>query len=147
MILRPATPLRCAVYHKNLAAVEKLLERGAKPGHDAIVKAFGYIFFEAFLPALGPLLDAGADIDYALDYAIERKNVEATRICLDGVADPADTLARQRRLAGRKGAGLNGFASDEEDSEMDEESEEEVERKIAIKDFVKSLGAPFSLDE
>lgn len=47
-----ATPLRCAIYHKNFAAVLKLFEKGAKPEHDAIVKAIGYIFFEAFSPAL-----------------------------------------------------------------------------------------------
>jgi ankyrin repeat protein len=85
-------PLCSAVLYKNLAVVHELLERGARvndPNWSPIryaVKAGG------FLPALEPLLRAGADATKALEISVARMNIDAAKACLQFGADPAPAL-------------------------------------------------------
>jgi hypothetical protein len=101
------TPLNCAVYYRNLAAVKHLLKRGAKPS-DAADQAAGRRWerkpFEPFLPALGPLFDAGADPDDALEVAVYTDKIEAARICLKAGADPRNIISSQEARAARLAA-------------------------------------------
>ncbi|TLD11674.1 hypothetical protein E2P81_ATG10421 [Venturia nashicola] len=81
------TPLESAVYHQNLAAIGKLLARGANP-EPAILDAIGHQKFpEGHLPALGPLLHAGADVNRAYNWAMRWGNTEAARLCVERGAD------------------------------------------------------------
>jgi hypothetical protein len=76
------TPLKVAVYNKNIEAVRHLLKRGADP-ESGVRRAIGsnIILREGWLPALEALLDAGANIDDAFDQAVSVAKVEAARIC------------------------------------------------------------------
>jgi ankyrin repeat protein len=86
------SPLCSAVLHRNLAVVHELLQRGASvnsPDRNPVsyaVRAGG------FMPALEPLLRAGADADKALKISVSRKNMDAARACLHFGADPAPAL-------------------------------------------------------
>lgn len=86
------SPLCSAVIHRNLAVVQELLNRGAsssKPGFRPVsyaVKSGG------FLPALEPLLRAGADPTKALIMSVRCTNLEAAETCLEFGADPASAL-------------------------------------------------------
>lgn len=130
------SPLMLAIYHKNVAAVQKLIERGAKvtlPGLET--QAIGHWFFSGFLPALGPLLVAGADVDYAFEYAVSRNDVDAARICLERGADSTHTLGKWQRMIKRGARALSDSESEEgyseaEAEEGDEEQEEEDEEKV-----------------
>lgn len=99
------TPLNCAIYYQNLTAFKHLLKRGARPSGvmDQIVGRFG---IHPFLPALGPLLDAGADPDDALEFVIRTDDIEAARLCVEAGADPKAIIssqeARAMRLAARQ---------------------------------------------
>jgi ankyrin repeat protein len=96
------TPLNSAVHNRNLAAIHKLLARGAEP-EPAIADAIGHFkFSEGYLPALCPLLDAGADLSRAFDWAVRWGNIEAARICLERGADPTDELEQRRLRDARK---------------------------------------------
>lgn len=51
------TPLNCALYYENIAAINHLLKRGAKP-ESAVSHSIGTNYWcTEFLPALGPLLE------------------------------------------------------------------------------------------
>ena len=88
------TPLCTAVWRKNLTVVEELLRRGAHPdaggatGDSAVSKAVGGLMFEGFLPALQPLLDAGADPTRALVSAASTGKLDIAKDCLQYGADP-----------------------------------------------------------
>ena len=94
------SPLTLAIYHQNLAAVQKLIDRGANVKCPSpVAKAIGDCYFSGFLPALGPLLDAGADKDCAFEYAVDRNNVEAAKICIARGVDPTHTLEAGREAS------------------------------------------------
>jgi len=87
------TPLNNAVYHRNLAAVKHLLKRGAQPRGTAD-QSIGEWGVEPFSPALGPLLDAGADPDSALELVIRINDIGAARLCVQAGADPRAIIGR-----------------------------------------------------
>jgi ankyrin repeat protein len=85
------TPLKVAIYNKNIDAVRHLLKRGADP-ESGVRRAIGsnIILREGWLPALEALLDAGASVDDAFDQAVSVAKVEAARICLNrGTVSPS----------------------------------------------------------
>ena len=132
------SPLVCAIYHENVAAVQKLLDRGANPkgsGRTPVTQSIGHYFFSGFLPALDPLLDAGADVDHAFRYAVCRNNAEAAKMCFERGADPTHTLEKWQRMTKRgklemSGSESDGEQSEEEVEELDEEQEEEDEEYV-----------------
>jgi hypothetical protein len=135
------TPLVCAVWYKNIAAVQHLLKRGADP-EPAIVLAVGRATARhGWLPAVGPLLEAGADADCALEAAVDRKNLDAVRLC---VAYGADSYVMHEKLqlrTRRKAAGLETVASDEEDFgeyHSSDDDEKESEKRTQIKEFLRA---------
>jgi hypothetical protein len=117
--LDAGTPLNCAIYHRNLAAIKHLLKRGAQP-RGAADQSAGRWGVRTFLPALGPLLDAGADPDSALKLVIRTNDIEAARLCVKAGADTRALIsspeARAARLAARP-----EFNSDNEDEYYDDE--------------------------
>lgn len=85
------TPLKVAIYNKNIDAVRNLLKRGADP-KSGVRSAIGsnIIVREGWLPALDALLDAGADADDAFDHAVDVAKVEAAMLCLNrGTVSPS----------------------------------------------------------
>ena len=133
------TPLVCAVWHENLAAVQHLLTRGANP-EPAIVLAIGRgTAPDGWLPAVGPLLEAGADPVWALEHAVNRKNLDAAKLCVAYGADPSVMHEKLQLRARRKAAGLEIVASDEEDLgeyHSSADDEEESEKRTRIKKFL-----------
>jgi ankyrin repeat protein len=96
------TPLSCTLYYENIAAIKHLLKRGANP-QSAVSHSIGTVYFErGFLPALGPLLDAGADADAALELAATRDDIEAAAICLSRGANPEPVIESQEDRSARK---------------------------------------------
>ncbi|KAK6430770.1 hypothetical protein LTR95_013070 [Oleoguttula sp. CCFEE 5521] len=134
-------PLHAAVYHKNLVAVKHLLKRGADPkGVERYQDAYRFkgtyrcgvmhlaidgdcSIPQAYLPAVGPLLDAGANIDHAFIYAVERNMVGAAKSCLDRGVDPTAALKEVDDREARKLAGT----PEDEDESMWEQEERELE--------------------
>jgi hypothetical protein len=112
------TPLNCAVYYRNLAAVKHLLKRGAKPSDAAPQSAgrrWGRQVYEPFLSALGPLLEAGADPGRTLEVAVYENNIEAAKICLEAGADPRKIISSQEARAARLAARPERRSDDEEE--------------------------------
>lgn len=134
------TPLKCAVFYHNLAAVTRLLERGANP-EKAIFSAITRFFSPPWLPAIAPLLQAGADADDTLAYAVDHLNFEAAKICLDNGANPAKVLRIQQIKADEKASGSYDKYADEELSDggfsEDDDDELALERK-KMRDFIRS---------
>jgi hypothetical protein len=119
------TPLKCAVFYNNLAALTRLLERGADP-RKALFSAIDNFPASPWLPAIAPLLQAGGDPNDAFAYAVDNLNFEGAKICLDKGADPAKVLRIQQIKASKKasgsfdrfadeGLGDGGFSSDDDD--------------------------------
>ena len=147
------SPLNCAVYYQNLSAVQTLLQRGANP-ERAIYQTIKNVLTQSWLPALGPLLDAGANPDHAFAVAVDDLNFEAAKICLEKGADPTLVLRKQQRKADLKATGCfdrqrdadegdGGNSTDDDDEDVQLESE-----RRAMREFV-SLAAsgPFGLSE
>lgn len=133
------TPLVCAVYYNNLAAVKHLLKRGAKP-ESAIVLAIGRPSApHGYLPAVSLLLDAGADVDEALEQAVDRKNFEAVQICVAKGADAASMLRRIQARAAKKARGRSPALSDKEDCGEYHSSEDDAEGAGTRSDIVDFL--------
>ncbi|XXH00073.1 hypothetical protein Hte_006415 [Hypoxylon texense] len=98
--------LKCAVAHRNMAAIEELLKNGADPdGADpngkvprqyTTSRAIGDCLHSGWLPALKPLLEGGANSTSALFTAISESNIEAARICLECGADPVRAEERDQ---------------------------------------------------
>ncbi|KJY00693.1 hypothetical protein TI39_contig316g00002 [Zymoseptoria brevis] len=103
------TPLCSAIFRQNLPVVEELLSRGADPkragknGDLPVLKAVGddFMFNVGFLPALKPLLDAGADEAHALRSAVRHGKVDAAKVCLEAGADATLALkaAHERKAS------------------------------------------------
>lgn len=86
------TPLNCALYYENIAAVNHLLKRRANP-KSAVSHSVGMCYWRGeFLPALGPLLDAGADPDAALELTATRDDIKAAAIYLSRGFNPRLTI-------------------------------------------------------
>ena len=121
------TPLTCAVYYKNLATVKHLLARGARPT-PAVNQAVGIWAIPPFLPALGPLFDAGIDPDDILRLVVYTNNIEAARLCIEAGANPKAIISQQEARAARLAARPE-LNSDNEDEYYDDEhpSDDEVE--------------------
>jgi hypothetical protein len=133
------TPLVCAVYYNNLAAVQYLLKRGATPD-SALVLAIGRPSApNGFLPAVSLLLDAGTDVDGALEQAVDMKNFEAVKVCVAKGAHAAPILSRLQARAARKARGLSPALSDEEDCgayHTSGDDDEDAEARSQILNFL-----------
>lgn len=87
------SPLGNAILHRNLAVVHELLGRGATIDSTSMTYPLSFAVEEGgFLPALEPLLRAGADPTKALECAVCHKNLAAVQLCLDFGAYPASAL-------------------------------------------------------
>jgi hypothetical protein len=135
------TPLVCAVWYKNIAAVQHLLNRGADP-KPAIVLAIGRATApHGCLPAVEPLLKAGADADCALEAAVDRKNLDAARLRVAYGADPSVMHEKLQLRVARNAAGLEIVASDEEDCgeyHSSGDDEEDSEKRTQMKKFLRA---------
>jgi len=133
------TPLVCAVWHENFAAVQHLLTRGANP-EPAIVLAIGRATApHGWLPAVVPLLEAGANADWALEDAVDRKNLDAAKLCVTHGADPSVMHEKLQLRARRKAAGLEIVSSDEEDNgeyHSSDDNDEESAKRTQIKKYL-----------
>ncbi|GAB7330557.1 hypothetical protein MBLNU13_g02145t1 [Cladosporium sp. NU13] len=146
------SPLMFAIYHKNVAAVQKLIDRGANVKFQGPVnQAIGdYFYFRGFLPVLAPLLDAGADADHAFRYAVFGNNVDAAKVCLERGADPTHTLEKLQRSTKRGAREISGPEGEEnrreaeaededEDEEQEAENEEEAENRNRMRNFLETI--------
>ncbi|KAK6432575.1 hypothetical protein LTR95_011253 [Oleoguttula sp. CCFEE 5521] len=136
------TPIHSAIANGNLAALQHLVKRGAdmsRPAFRSITNlAIGEMGpQEGFLPALGPLLDAGADMDTAVWYPSIRNNVEAHKICHDRGGDLEEALQQVDALDARRRAGE--LQSDEEQFEIDENDDEAVQRRAETGRYLRSF--------
>jgi hypothetical protein len=101
------TPLSCAVYRQNMPALLSLLKRGANP-EKAIYRSIYHGLgghSKGWPPAVGPLLDAGANPDWAFDYAVDNLKFSAARLCLTKGANPTGALRAQQAKAAEKASG------------------------------------------
>ena len=83
------------------------MKRGAKPSDaapQAAGRQWGLTAYEPFLPALGPLFDAGADSGRTLRVAVYTNDIEAAGICLEASADPREIISSQEARAARLAA-------------------------------------------
>ena len=132
------TPLVAAVDAGNLAVVEALLRKGASSNacgpslRDPWGRAIGNCMWEGFMPALRPLLNAGADANEVLKHAVSEHKYEAVQLALEYGADPEMGLAEFRqRDAERLEANSNtteGFV----DFNGSEDDEERIEKRAAV---------------
>jgi hypothetical protein len=137
------TPLNCAVFYQNLAAVRILLQRGADP-EVAISRTIKDGIAEPWLPALRPLLDTGASPDWALEAAVDATNFEAAKMCLEKGADPTLVQRKQLRKAELKAVGR--FDRQEDQNEGDggnstDDDEERATKRKEMREFVSSAAS------
>jgi hypothetical protein len=134
------TPLKCAVFYHNLAALTRLLERGANP-EKALFSTIDNFPAPPWLLAIAPLLHAGGDPDDAFAYAVDNLKFGAAKICLDKGADPAKVLRIQQTKADKKASGSFDRHLDEELGDgsfsSDDDDELALERK-KMRQFVRS---------
>lgn len=88
------SPLCSAILHKNLAVVRELLNRGARVNSTSDFPVDYAVTAGGFLPALEPLLHAGADATKALTSSATARNIDAAGVCLRFGADPAPALRK-----------------------------------------------------
>lgn len=119
------TPLQSALVHRNIPAINALLAQGAQPKYAAIVTAVGDFFSYGWLPALPLLLDAGADLGKAFDWAVLWGNVDAAKICLERGVDPTNALWKHRLRQARKAARMEAEKRSGDEVVEDEEVEED----------------------
>lgn len=137
------TPLICAVYYQNLPAVRILLQRGADP-ERAIRRTINDFLTQPWLPALGPLLDTGANPDHAFEVAVDTLNFEAAKICLEKGANPALVLRKQQRKADLKAAGCFDRQRDEDEGDGGDSSGDDTRcasERRAMREFVSSAAS------
>lgn len=123
------TPLHCAVHYRNLDTLSHLLLRGANP-ESAMGYAIGNGLYRSFHPAVGPLIDAGANADRALSRAANWKDVKAARICVAHGANLSVVMEEQRAKAAAEQARRETIVKDtggdgEQDHDSHPSSEEE----------------------
>lgn len=117
------TPLNCALYYRNIPAVNHLLKRGANP-ERAVSQAVGRNYWQReFLPALGPLIDAGANPHDALELAATVDDIEAAAICLSRGANPRPVIVAQEARATRRAAREELGTVDEDPDYMTDDDE------------------------
>lgn len=142
------TPLSSAVYHQNLPAIHKLFARGARP-QSAILSAIGHRKSSlGYLPALCPLLNAGADLGHAFEWAVRWGNIEAARVCLKRGADPTDAAEKERLRALRKAAAMEAGETEIEAENLASAGERLPRRKLTrdMQEFLRTIrngGSPF----
>lgn len=105
------TPLHCAVHYRNLDTLSHLLVRGANP-ESAMGHAIGNCLYRSFHPAVGLLIDAGANADRALSLAADSRDVEAARICVAHGANLSVVIEEQREKAAIEQARRESIAND-----------------------------------
>jgi C4-dicarboxylate-specific signal transduction histidine kinase len=142
-------PVHRAVYSRNLDVLQHLLLRGADPESGMEVAIGNCIYSNNFLPALGPLLQAGADPNRALSQAIRQKDIEAARICLDHGAEVMLAIEEQRaravRVRARREAEMNNRPDESDpdgvyyDSHSSQEDEDEIKERKEIEEFLRSV--------
>ncbi|KAK5113794.1 hypothetical protein LTR62_003178 [Meristemomyces frigidus] len=106
------TPLNCAVYHQNLPALRKLLERGAVPD-KTLYATIDPVINDPWLPGLAPLLDAGADADDALERAVTHLRFGAAEICVAKGCNVSKVLGKQQAWLARFEKGEDVHVEDE----------------------------------
>jgi hypothetical protein len=111
------TPLNCALFYENIAAIKHLLKGGANP-ERAVSHSIGTLYFgREFLPAVGHLLDAGADPDPALGLAATRDDIEAAAIYLSRGANPRPVIESQKARAARNAVKIQLGSLEDYDSD------------------------------
>lgn len=141
------TPLCSAVYYQNLVVVEELLRRGANPqvsgaaGNAPVAIAVGGYSSEGFLPALQPLLDAGADPTPALECAVTKAMIEVVETCLKYGADCRVGLEVAHRIETER---LYRVASDPSEKNQEELQADEVAKlkSTSMITFLEKWGRP-----
>jgi hypothetical protein len=139
------TPLNCAVYYQNLPAMRKLLERGAAPDR-ALYATIDPVISEPWLPGLAPLLDAGANADNALEYAVNYLRFEAAEVSVAKGASVSKVVEKQLAWLARFEKGDHADAEDEisEDESYwleiwSEDDEETASKRQKMRDYLQSL--------
>lgn len=139
------TPARCAVHHRNLDTLSHLLLRGADP-ESAIGYAVGNFLYRKFLPAVGLLIDAGANADRALGQAVDNKDIEAARICLEHGADVSVVIEEQRAKTARQQArrekiskGTWDGEDEHHDSHPSGDDEDDADVRTRMEEFLRSV--------
>lgn len=135
------TPLNSAVYHHNIPAMRKLLQRGANPEKAVNQVVSGYSI-RPWMWALGVLLDAGADPNHAFEDAVECFRLEAARVCLKKGADPTVVLSKHQARAASRAAGTFVREWEEAYPSSDDDEQSAVKRK-EMKDFVRLASEDF----
>lgn len=138
-------PVHCAVHHRNLDTLSHLILRGADP-ERAMQYAVGNCLYRKFLPAVGLLIDAGANADRALGRAVDNKDIEAARICLAHGADVSVVFEEQRtktaRQQARRERKSNGTWYDGDghyDSHPSEDDNDDVDVRTQMEEFLHSV--------
>jgi hypothetical protein len=137
------SPLCSAIIHKNLPVVHELLARGAKVSDDPACSLVCYYAARpgGFLPALEPLLRAGADATEALQTIVSTGNIDAAKACLRCGADPAPALRkaieqeeyRANRIAEDAAYDkINGYEKSERWIESDSAEERESQAMVNL---------------
>lgn len=136
------TPLNCALYYENIVAINHLLKRGANP-ESAVSHSIGTNYWRAeFLPALGPLLDAGADPDAALELAATRDDIEAAAICLSRGANPRPVIQSQEACAARKAVKIQlGTLEDDNDPDHPTDHMDSLDWREGTETFLRFIDA------
>jgi hypothetical protein len=137
------TPLSNAVYRQNMPALLALLERGASP-RQATYHSIHHLFGpKSWLPAVGPLLDAGADSDWAFAHAVDNLNFAAAKVCLAKGANPTGALRAQQAKAAEKASGswdrewydcVEGDGGDSEDDDDDVDAARRQEMRKFVRE-------------
>lgn len=113
--------------------------RGANLGPAVILAAGRTTAHHGWLPAVGPLLEVGAHADWALEHAVNRKNLDAAKLCVIYGADSCVMHEKLQLRARRKAAGLEIVSSDEEDLgeyHSSDDNDEGSAKRTQIKRFL-----------
>lgn len=136
------SPLCSAILHKNLTVIHELLKRGARMNDPPWFPVYYAVEAGGFLPALEPLLRAGADVVEALKISASTTNIDAAKACLQYGPDPTPAF---REATEREERRAHRIASDAEydrrhpessyeksDKEVEEENAEERESQAMV---------------